>query len=437
MALMGPKGLLKRLTAKDELEIRGVPESGQKAFGMQMKCTYCSGSHLEAQCWKKYPEKKPRNQDRNNQRGGGKEIKPCPKCGNRHSSPCRFRGKCHNCQGDHAKRVCPKNTQVAKLCFGPQPEDEDSDDDDYDSLIANRAVWGKTHANIGFDTCANTNVTPYKNSMENYRPETTATIQGVGKESTTIAGTGLFKFGLRDKGSDQIIEMEFPKAVHLPGTSQPLISCHRVHRMCRRRGWKSRSEQVYESGVLEIDTGQGRFSFGMVPIDGVYVFDPKDVFEPNIQPKPGEFNGKDVFRALKPSCHAAKTRSQRAKGGAEGATVGEPSSTVETQEPVEEQKTPAEINGPTGEPTTATEETEPAQERKPPGEQPGGAVYTKTSTEGGSYAPASPGDGAGFSELDCERGSSHQQRGNWEQQADMPGERFYRATGSEGCAEPT
>ena len=164
--------------------------------------------------------------------------------------------------------MCPRNKgKVAKrLCLGPEPEDEDSDDDDYDSLIANRAVWGDARSNIGFDTCANSHVTPYMDSLENYRSESSAAIQGVGTESTAIAGSGLLKFGLRDQESNEIIEMEFPKAVHLPGTSQPLVACHRVHKMCRKKGWRSKSSQVCESGQLVIDTGQSRFCFRMAPV---------------------------------------------------------------------------------------------------------------------------------------------------------------------------
>jgi len=437
LSLMGKGGLLVRLKVRYNAELRtGGHDSEKKAFGVQMKCTHCGGAHLEAQCWKKHPEKNPHNRNHKNQQGGGKETKQCPKCGNRHDSPCGFRGKCHKCKGDHVKKMCPQNKdppKVARLCLGPEPGDPESgdDDDEYDHLVANKAVWGKTRTNIVFDTGANSHVTPYEGSLENYRSETSAAIQGVGAEATAIAGSGVFKFGVRDHESNQIIEMELPQTAHLPGTSQPLVSCHRIHKMCRKKGWDSKSSQVCESGALEINTGHSRFRFSMKPLNGVYCFDPKDVFvtdiQPNNTPKSGELNVKDGVQHQ--AVRVATRSAQKSKKEAAGASAREHKTPVEKCEPVEEKKTPAEVRGPTGEFKAATEEPTAPQEREVSGEEKKENVCASLSTEGGSYAPASPGDKYGGRPL-------YQQRDR-EQPADPPREHIYCAAGPEGRAEPT
>ena len=345
--LMGKGDLLVRLKARYSAELRtGGHDSEKKAFGVQMKCTHCGGAHLEAQCWKKHPEKNPHNRNHKNQQGGGKEQS--------NALNAEIGTTAHVGSGASATRarettsrrlMCPQNKdppKVARLCLGPEPGDPESGDDydEYDHLVASKAVWGKTRTNIVFDTGANSHVTPYEGSLESYRSETSAAIQGVGAEATAIAGSGVFKFGVRDHESNQIIEMELPQTAHLPGTSQPLVSCHRIHKMCRKKGWDSKSSQVCESGALEINTGSSRFRFSMKPLNGVYCFDPKDVFvtdiQPNNMPKSGELNVKNGVQTQ--AVRVATRSAQKSKKEAP-ASAREHKTPVEKCGPVEEKKT--------------------------------------------------------------------------------------------------
>lgn len=403
LSLMGKGGLLKRLKAKynEEIETGRFPDAEQKVFGLQMKCKHCSASgHLESQCWEKHPEKKPDSRNHSNRGGGGQQVKPCPKCGNRHHSKCWFKGKCHNCGGNHAARVCSKKkNHVAKLCFGP-PDDSGSDDDAYDSLIVKKTLWKEGHENIAFDTAANSHVTPYKTGLKDYRPLTGSTVQGVGAKGTTVTGTGRLKFGLRDQQSSQIVELEFPKTLHLPETSQPLIAAHRVHMMCHKKGWYSKSEQDYKGGVLNIDTGESRFSFALVPIDGIYCFKSTDVYLLDMPLKSGDKDDKDKFAA---TAKVVTTRGQKQAGGAKTSHAEGRKMPAATGGPSEEQKTSAGSSQQPGEHPATAGGSEPANGSWG-GNGHGGDVDVRKPTKGEIYAPARPGDGAGFSDVTHNKG---------------------------------
>lgn len=340
--LTGKRGLLDRLKKRYDtlLAVGKVPKKAQ-AFGLRMKCTHCSiEGHLESNCFKKHPEKRP--QGSHGGRNGGDRRSQCRKCGNSHGGrQCGFRGKCFNCGGDHAKKVCRKSEgaseqRTAKLCFGSPDDDSDSaGDDDYDFLVAQIAQRKRSTEHVAFDTAANSHVSPNRNSFKNYKAaKATDTIQGIGEVETVIAGSGVLSFGLKDQRSGEIIDLEFPRAVHLNETSQPLISAHRVHKMCTKKKWDSRSWQVYREGGLDISTPQGRFSFGMIPINGIYCF--KDAYLPA---RNGEFNSEPGNNQSSKIVQAATTRSAAAGIAVDPKAPAEEHKDAIESESVEEHKT--------------------------------------------------------------------------------------------------
>ena len=184
-------------------------------------------------------------------------------------------------------------------------------------------------------------------------------------------------------------ELQFQNAMHLEGTSQPLIAAHRLHMMCRKNGWYSKSTQDWESGALEIAHPGRLLRFGLIPINGIYCFNPEDVYLP--AENNGEIESPPTNAAAGPAAVLATTRAQAATGRVKAAPPAEVKETGEDAGPVEEKKTHAVSSGPAGESRVAVKRDAETKVRETDKKSSEEDVCGKTDKGGGSYAPVRPG----------------------------------------------